>query len=173
MDIESAIEPVDEKEFGTVYEIINDAAAAYKGNIPEYLWHEPYMSKEELADEIRDGVRFFSYREHGAIIGVMGIQNKEDVNLIRHAYVRSIRRNKGVGGALLGYLTGKSNKPVLVGTWKAATWAIQFYEKHGFVLVEEDVKNFLLRKYWNVPGRQIEASVVLADRPFMAELDSV
>ncbi len=97
----------------------------------------------------------------------MGIQNKKEVDLIRHAYVRTVRRNKGVGGALLEYLIENSNKPILVGTWKAATWAVRFYEKHGFVLVSEDQKDVLLRKYWNVPERQIETPVVLADGSFL------
>ncbi len=167
MKDEPTITPIDENDFEAVYEVINDAASAYKGVIPSDVWHEPYMSKEELAEEIRDGVKFYSYREGSAILGVMGIQDKADVDLIRHAYVRTNRRNKGVGGALLSHLTRNAGKPVLVGTWKAATWAIRFYEQHGFILVSEDQKNVLLRKYWSVNQRQIETSVVLADHSFV------
>lgn len=156
-----------ESDFETIYEIINDAAMAYEGIIPADLWREPYMPGEELALEIKHGVRFYCYRERGAITGVMGIQDRNDVNLIRHAYVRTNRRNKGVGGSLLRHLMNNSEKPILVGTWRAAEWAIRFYEKHGFVLVSQDQKTALLRKYWNIPERQIETSVVLADRLFM------
>lgn len=167
MKDEFSITPADDNDFETVYQIINDAASAYKGVIPADLWLEPYMPAKELADEMKDGVRFYCYRERSTIIGVMGIQDKGDVNLVRHAYVRTNQRNKGVGGALLNHLMKESDKPILVGTWKAAVWAIRFYEKHGFVLTSEDQKTTLLRQYWNVPERQIETSVVLADRAFM------
>lgn len=142
--------------------IINDAALAYKGIIPADRWHEPYMSEQELQHQIDDGVQFWCYREHDRIIGVMGIQDKADVTLIRHAYVRTVARNKGIGGKLLNHLSELTTKPILIGTWADATWAINFYKKNGYTLVSHDEKERLLRKYWKIPLRQIETSVVLA-----------
>jgi N-acetylglutamate synthase-like GNAT family acetyltransferase len=152
-----------EKNFEAIYSVINDAAIAYKGIIPADRWHEPYMPKEELKTQIEDGVRFSCYTEEDKIIGVMGIQDKKEVYLIRHAYVTTSQRKKGIGTLLLQNLIRDSKKPILIGTWKAAQWAIHFYEKHGFSLVSEEEKNILLRKYWKIPSRQIETSVVLAD----------
>lgn len=152
----------EDKDFAIIHEIINDAAAAYKGIIPADRWHDPYMSKEELQKQINDGIQFWKYVEEDQIMGVMGIQPKVDVMLIRHAYVRTVNRNKGIGGKLLSHLYSLSSLPVLIGTWANATWAIAFYRKHGFRLLEEDEKNILLRTYWNIPTRQIETSVVLA-----------
>jgi N-acetylglutamate synthase-like GNAT family acetyltransferase len=160
------IRPATEKDFDDIYSIINDAAIAYKDIIPEDRWHEPYMPKEELRAQLEEGVKFSCYVEDNHIIGVMGIQDKTDVNLIRHAYVRTTQRKKGIGTLLLQQLINESNKPILIGTWKAATWAIGFYEKHGFTLVSEEDKNVLLRKYWNIPSRQVETSVVLADETY-------
>lgn len=154
------------KDFDRIYEIINDAATAYKGVIPEDRWHEPYMSADELKNQIEDGVRFFCYSDQGLINGVMGIQDKRDVKLIRHAYVLTEFRKKGIGSLLIQYLIKNAPKPVLVGTWKAASWAIRFYEKHAFTLVSDEEKNILLRKYWNIPDRQVETSVVLADKRY-------
>ncbi len=151
-------------DFHAVYSIINDAAAAYKGVIPEDRWHEPYMSQEELRHEIDSGVVFWGYEEGGELIGVMGIQDVQDVTLFRHAYVRTKMRNCGIGGRLLSFLYGQTNRPVLIGTWAAADWAVRFYEKHGFRLVMPEEKDRLLRKYWFIPERQTETSVVLADR---------
>jgi N-acetylglutamate synthase-like GNAT family acetyltransferase len=150
------------KDFMEIYEIINDGAAAYKGIIPADRWHEPYMSEEELRNQIKDGVQFWGFREDEQIIGVMGIQYKTDVTLIRHAYVRTTQRNKGIGGNLLKHLLAKATTPVLIGTWSDAKWAIEFYKKHGFRLLPAEEKNNLLRKYWEIPERQIETSVVLA-----------
>ena len=155
----SRCEQNDHKE---IYEIINDAARAYRGIIPADRWHEPYMSAEELKRQIDEGVQFWSYAEDGAIMGVMGIQFKEDVTLIRHAYVRTTKRNKGIGSKLLEHLYSISTTPVLIGTWADAKWAIEFYQKHGFRLLPKEEKNNLLRKYWTIPVRQIETSVVLA-----------
>ena len=93
----------------------------------------------------------------------MGIQDKSDVDLIRHAYVRTQQRKKGIGTLLLQALLKESEKPILIGTWKAAHWAISFYKKHGFSLVDEEEKNRLLKKYWTIPDRQVETSVVLVD----------
>src|SRR5436190_15310814 len=152
-----------DEDFEEIFNIINDAAIAYKGVIPPDRWHEPYMSKEELKAEIEDGVQFSCYVDNDEIIGVMGIQDKVDVELIRHAYVRTKQRNKGIGTILLQELIRDSKKPILIGTWKAADWAIRFYEKHGFRLVDDGEKNRLLQKYWAIPDRQIETSVVLVD----------
>jgi N-acetylglutamate synthase-like GNAT family acetyltransferase len=160
------IRPATEQDFDDIYTIINDAAVAYKGIIPEDRWHEPYMPKEELKTQLEDGVRFSCYLEDNQIIGVMGIQDKTDVNLIRHAYVRTIQRKKGIGTLLLQQLINESTKPILIGTWKAATWAIRFYQKHGFAVVSDNDKDTLLRKYWKIPGRQVETSVVLADKKY-------
>ncbi|MDF2187970.1 GNAT family N-acetyltransferase [Paraflavitalea sp. CAU 1676] len=157
------IEKSVQEDFDTIYEIINDAASAYRGVIPDDRWHEPYMSKEELQKQIEDGVQFWKYTEDNSIIGVMGIQPKEDVTLIRHAYVRTIARKKGVGGKLLEYLRQMASTPILIGTWAEASWAIKFYQKHGFRLLPADQKNSLLKKYWTIPSRQVETSVVLAN----------
>ena len=153
-------------DFEAIFEIINDAAVAYKGVIPTDRWHEPYMTREELKAQIDDGVRFSCYIHDHEVIGVMGIQDKTDVMLIRHAYVRTRQRSKGVGTLLLRELIRDATKPILIGTWKAASWAISFYEKNGFCLVEEEEKNRLLKKYWAIPDRQIETSVVLVDEKF-------
>jgi N-acetylglutamate synthase-like GNAT family acetyltransferase len=149
-------------DFKDIYEIINDAASAYKGVIPADRWHEPYMAEDELKTQIEDGVEFWCYKENGKTLGVMGIQDRQDVTLIRHAYVRTTSRNKGIGSKLLAHLVELTDKPVLIGTWTEATWAIRFYEKHGFRLLPEEEKNKLLVKYWTIPQRQVETSVVLA-----------
>jgi GNAT superfamily N-acetyltransferase len=81
--------------------------------------------------------------------------------LIRHAYVLPGSQRHGVGGALLDHLRAVSARPILVGTWAAAVWAINFYQRHGFQLVSPERKTELLRTYWTVPDRQIETSVVL------------
>jgi len=157
------IRKCEEEDFETLYEIINDAARAYQGVIPADRWREPYMSKDELQSEIDHGIGFWGFEEEGGLQGVMGLQDVQDVTLIRHAYVRTGRRRGGIGGELLRFLLGQTAKPVLVGTWAAATWAVVFYEKHGFARVTAGEKNFLLKKYWTIPERQIETSVVLAD----------
>ena len=149
-------------DFKDIFDIINDAASAYKGIIPIDRWHEPYMSEQELQTQIDDGIKFWCYIDNDNIIGVMGIQDKSDVTLIRHAYVRTTARNKGIGSKLLNHLFELTTKPILVGTWADATWAINFYKKYGFKLVPFDDKEQLLRKYWTIPLRQIETSVVLA-----------
>ncbi|PWV54348.1 GNAT family N-acetyltransferase [Chitinophaga sp. S165] len=156
------ITKTEQTDFDTIYEIINDAALAYKGIIPEDRWHEPYMTKDELQEQIKDGVLFWKYSEDNTVLGVMGIQFKGPVTLIRHAYVRTLQRNKGVGGDLLSHLRTVATTPILIGTWKDASWAIRFYQKHGFRLLPEEEKNDLLKKYWVIPSRQIETSVVLA-----------
>ncbi|MBV9988642.1 MAG: GNAT family N-acetyltransferase [Chitinophagaceae bacterium] len=148
--------------FDEIRDIINDAAIAYKGVIPDDCWHEPYMSGDELANQIADGVEFWGYFENDSLIGVMGIQHKQDVTLIRHAYVRTESRNKGIGAKLLLHLTAVATGPVLIGTWAAADWAIGFYRKHGFRLLPEEDKDRLLDRYWRIPARQKHTSVVLA-----------
>jgi len=153
-----------DKDLSSILEIINDAAQAYKGIIPPDCWHEPYMPEDTLASEIRDGVRFYGWEENGALVGVMGIQDVKDVTLIRHAYVRTAQRNKGIGGKLLNYLMAKAQRPVLIGTWKDAVWAIRFYEKHGFDCVTRLEKDQMLRRYWNIPERQVETSMVLKQK---------
>ena len=152
-----------DEDFETIWLIINEAAQVYKGVIPADRWKEPYMSRSELEQEIRDGVRFWGYEDEGSLLGVMGIQDLVDVALIRHAYVRALNQNQGIGSKLLAHLHGQTKKPVLVGTWAAATWAIRFYERHGFKLVTRETKDRLLRKYWSIPERQVETSVVLVD----------
>jgi N-acetylglutamate synthase-like GNAT family acetyltransferase len=152
------------EDFERIYEIINDGAQAYRGVIPADRWSEPYMSRDKLRHEIDDGVVFWGHEEGGALAGVMGLQDVKDVTLIRHAYVRTANRNQGIGGKLLTHLRTITDRPVLIGTWADAVWAIGFYEKHGFRVVEQDEKNVLLKKYWNIPERQVETSVVLTDR---------
>jgi GNAT superfamily N-acetyltransferase len=153
----------DDRDFDLILAIINDGAKAYKGIIPADRWTEPYMSREELRRQIDEGVQFWGYEESGTLEGVIGSQQVQDVTLIRHAYVRTTSQNRGIGAQLLSHLRGLTNAPVLIGTWADAVWAIQFYEKHGFQLVGPDEKDRLLKKYWTIPERQIETSVVLAE----------
>ena len=158
----------DDRDFEEIWAIINDGAQAYKGNIPADRWTEPYMSKEKLQHEIDHGVAFWGYEVDGTMIGVMGIQPVQDVTLIRHAYVRTRSQKQGIGAKLLSHLremaaTSGKKTPVLIGTWADAAWAIRFYERHGFQLVAPEEKNRLLTTYWNIPERQMETSVVLAD----------
>lgn len=152
------------KDFKIIYNIINDAAQAYKGVIPKDCWMEPYMSEDELHKEIRQGVVFAGYEEDGELVGVMGIQPVKDVVLIRHAYVKTAKRNHGIGGKLLSHLLHRTKCPVLIGTWADAAWAIRFYQKYDFRLVSPEEKDRLLKKYWGVPQHQIANSVVLADQ---------
>ena len=157
------IRPCTEADFDAIYAIVNEAAEAYRGVIPPDRWHEPYKSQDELRHEIESGVRFWGYVESGELLGVMGIQDVQDVTLIRHAYVRTASQGQGIGGKLLAELRKLTNRSVLIGTWAAATWAIRFYEKHGFKLVTPEEKDRLLKKYWSICERQIETSVVLAE----------
>ena len=157
------IRSCNDTDFDTIHAIINDGAEAYRGVIPADRWHEPYMSQDELRHEIENGVRFWGYKDGGELLGVMGIQDVQDVTLIRHAYVRTTSRSRGIGGNLLAELRTLTARPVLIGTWAAATWAVRFYEKHGFRLVTPEEKNRLLKKYWSIPDRQVDTSVVLGD----------
>jgi len=162
------IRPCTNNDFSALFEIINEGARAYKGHIPPDRWKEPYMSAEHLRREIDAGVVFWGYEEQGKLLGVMGIQDVQDVTLIRHAYIRTASQGKGIGGKLLVHLKTLTTRPTLVGTWAAATWAIRFYEKHGFRQVSWEEKERLLRQYWNIPERQTETSVVLAGSGFPA-----
>ncbi len=155
-------------DFEAIFQVINDAAEAYRGIIPVDRWHEPYMPREELQAEVSAGVAFLGYEKDGELAGVMGTQDVQDVTLIRHAYVRTPQRGQGIGGELLGRIMDQATKPVLIGTWADAVWAVRFYENHGFKVVSTQEKETLLRKYWNVPDRQIETSVVLADQRWFA-----
>lgn len=151
-------------DFETIYSIINEAAQVYKGVIPGDRWKVPYMPRDELKHEIDAGVVFWGFEEDGRLVGVMGIQHVQDVTLIRHAYVRIQKQGRGIGKKLLLELCKKSDRPILIGTWADAQWAIRFYEKHGFKKVSEQEKNRMLEKYWSIPARQVATSVVLADR---------
>ena len=144
--------------------LINEAAEAYRGVIPADRWHEPYMPVEELAQEIAAGVAFWVAEQDGRLLGVMGMQDKGDVALVRHAYVAPSLQRSGVGTRLLRHVEGLTDKPILIGTWASASWAIDFYERNGFAIVPPGEKDRLLRTYWSIPARQIETSVVLADR---------
>ena len=155
-------------DFEAIYEIINDAAEAYRGIIPPDRWHEPYMPREELREEITAGVAFLGYEQDGELAGVMGTQDIQDVTLIRHAYVRTAQRSRGIGGELLARIMDDATCPVLIGTWADAVWAVRFYKRHGFKVVSAQEKERLLHKYWSVPERQIETSVVLADQSWFA-----
>jgi GNAT superfamily N-acetyltransferase len=157
-----------ERDTEAMVTIINAAAEAYRGVIPSDCWHEPYMPESELRAEIAAGVRFMACEVDGVVVGVMGIQPVRNVDLIRHAYVSPGCQRLGAGSALMATLRERSARQVLVGTWAAATWAIHFYERHGFRLVPETVKAALLNSYWTISPRQVEVSVVLAAPPLDA-----
>jgi N-acetylglutamate synthase-like GNAT family acetyltransferase len=159
----------DETDTAPILTIINDAAVAYRGVIPADRWHEPYMSADELDREIAGGVVFWVAEHEGRLLGVMGIQDKGDVALVRHAYVASTTQRSGVGTMLLRHVSRLVDKPILIGTWAAASWAIGFYQRNGFRVVSDEEKDRLLRTYWSIPVRQIETSVVLADARWTAE----
>lgn len=158
-----------QSEFAVILEIINDGARAYQGVIPADRWHDPYMSKDELEKQIKEAVIFWAYENGDNIQGVMGIQRKQDVTLIRHAYVRSQVQRQGVGSMLLSALYQGGDHPFLVGTWADAIWAIRFYQKHGFRLVSLDQVSVLLNRYWSIPKRQVETSVVLANNKWFED----
>jgi GNAT superfamily N-acetyltransferase len=164
----SSIRPCRDDEREVILGIVNLAAEAYRGVIPADCWHAPYMPADELAEELAAGVTFWGCEADGELAGVMGIQSVRDVDLIRHAYVLPEHQRLGVGATLLERLmdldpaTGSQGRPMLVGTWAAAEWAIRFYERHGFELVAPERTAGLLRAYWTISERQIETSVVLA-----------
>ena len=161
----SSIRPCRDDETTAILAIVNAAAEAYRSVIPADRWHEPYMPMAELEDEMAAGVAFWGYEADGALVGVMGTQPVRDVDLIRHAYVMPTHQRGGVGGALIEHLRQLSDRRMLVGTWAAAEWAINFYHRHGFELVSPERKTELLKTYWTVPDRQVETSVVLANPP--------
>jgi GNAT superfamily N-acetyltransferase len=156
------IRPCRDDERDAILAIVNAAAEAYRGVIPADRWQEPYMPREELDGEIAAGVEFWGYEADGELVAVMGIQPVRDVELIRHAYVVPERQGHGIGSALMERLMQGRERPVLVGTWAAAEWAIRFYRRHGFEPVGPERTAELLRAYWTIPERQIETSVVLA-----------
>ena len=155
-------------DFQAILAVINDAAQAYRGVIPADRWHDPYMSADEMTKEIADGVVFWVAEDEGRLVGVMGIQDKTEVALVRHAYTRTMLQRKGVGTRLLRHVEGLADKPILIGTWSDASWAIDFYRRNGFTVVATKEKDRLLRRYWSIPVRQVETSVVLADTRWMA-----
>ena len=156
-----------EADLDAALAIVNEAAQAYRGVIPADRWHEPYMSRHELEKEIADGVVFSVAEEDGRLVAVMGMQDKGEVTLVRHAYTDPHIQRTGVGTRLLRHVQTLADKPVLIGTWAAASWAIDFYRRNGFTVVSQSQKDSLLRRYWSIPARQIETSVVLADRRWM------
>jgi GNAT superfamily N-acetyltransferase len=158
----ATVRPCRDDERAAILAIVNDAAEAYRGVIPADRWHEPYMPADELEAELAGGVVFWGYEENGDLLGIMGIQRVRDVDLIRHAYVSPARQGAGIGGALLERLAGSARRRMLVGTWADAEWAVRFYERHGFELLSREEGAELLRRYWTIPERQIETSVVLA-----------
>ena len=162
------VRPCGDSDRAAIVAIVNAAAEAYRGVIPADRWHEPYMPRAELDGELAAGVKFWGYEEDGGLSGVMGLQSKGDVDLIRHAYVMPGSQRHGIGGVLLRHLRGLSTRRMLVGTWEAAAWAIRFYQRHGFALVSPAQKTRLLKTYWDIPERQIATSVVLADPPLDA-----
>jgi N-acetylglutamate synthase-like GNAT family acetyltransferase len=154
-------------DFAGILRIINDAAVAYRGVIPADRWHEPYMSANELETQVAEGVTFWIGEQEGRLLGVMGIQDKGEVALVRHAYVASTTQRSGVGTKLLRHVESLADKPILIGTWAAASWAIEFYQRNGFTIVPIGDRDRLLRQYWSIPTRQIETSIVLANRRWM------
>jgi GNAT superfamily N-acetyltransferase len=157
----------DDDDFATILRIVNAAAEAYRGVIPADRWHEPYMSDAQLRSDLSAGVAFWGFEADGELIAVMGLQPVRDVDLIRHAYVLPGRQRCGVGAALITHLRRQNTRPMLVGTWAAAHWAIGFYRRHGFVQVSASDKADLLKRYWTIPERQIDTSVVLANPPYI------
>lgn len=164
----SAVRRCRDGERAAILAIVNAAAEAYRGVIPDDCFHEPYMPAGELEAECAAGVAFWGYEDGGALLGVMGIQPVGDVDLIRHAYVAPAHQRRGIGAALLEHLTAATAGPILVGTWAAAEWAIAFYRRHGFALVAAERTAALLRAYWKISERQIDTSVVLARGPVPA-----
>ncbi|MEO8629618.1 MAG: GNAT family N-acetyltransferase [Betaproteobacteria bacterium] len=146
-----------------IFDVINDAAMAYRSVIPAEHWQDTYMPIDALTREIGGGVRFWGFMLNQQLVGVIGMQDRTDATLIRHAYVRTEYRNQGIGGQLLAELRAHSRFPLMVGTWAAARWAIAFYRKHGFHQVSPTAGQKLLRKYWTVSPAQMKSSVVLVE----------
>ena len=154
-------------DVAAIHAIINAGAERYRGVIPADCWHEPYLPMEDLEREIANGVAFWIAEDSSTVQGVMGIQDRGDVTLVRHAYVAPQLQRSGIGTMLLRHVLGLTGKPVLIGTWADATWAIDFYRRNGFTVVSRVQKDSLLKRYWSIPARQVETSVVLADARFM------
>jgi GNAT superfamily N-acetyltransferase len=166
------IRPCTPQDFDQIHAIINDGAEAYKGIIPADRFPDPYMSHEHLRHEIDSGVIFHVYenpQNPATLAGVMGIQHVHDVTLIRHAYIRTTHQKQGIGTLLLTHLRELTDRPVLIGTWADADWAIRFYQRHGFRTVSPEEKKLLLKRYWAIPDRQVETSVVLADSKWLSK----
>jgi GNAT superfamily N-acetyltransferase len=156
------IRKLGDADFQTIFDIVNEAATAYSGKIPPDCFKTPYMPREELTEEIASGVHFYGYIENGTVVAVMGIQRVKDVTLIRHAYTLTSHQRRGIGAKLIHHLLGLAETgSILVGTWEKAPWAIRFYQNHGFQLTSRQETNTLLRRYWNIPERQVETSIVL------------
>ncbi len=151
-------------DFEAIWDIVNEAAQVYKGVIPDDCWYEPYMTRKELKHEMAEGVNFWGWEQDKSLVGVMGMQDKGEVTLIRHAYIRTAYQHMGIGSKLLRHLEKQTNKPILIGTWADAKWAISFYQKRGYQLLSKKETNKLLRKFWSVPERQMVSSVVLANK---------
>ena len=173
-----SIRACDQSDFEAIRETINDSALAYQGKIPAELYREPWMSEYYLKKEIDSGVCFYA-AELSAISrpqtagvrpvigGVMGVQNVLDVTLIRHSYIRTAFRRNGIGSALIRAHLERADRPILVGCLKSMTWAIEFYQKHGFTLVSDDERDRLRAAYWNLSSVHVQNSVVLADRQWL------
>jgi GNAT superfamily N-acetyltransferase len=157
----------DTADFQLIFSLINDAAQVYRGIIPSDRWHDPYMPVEELSHEIAGGVIFWVAEDDEDVLGVMGVQDRGEVTLVRHAYVSPAHQRKGIGVRLLRHIEALTTKPILIGTWADASWAIDFYRRNGFTLMPPDDTRRLLKTYWSIPERQIETSVVLADQRWM------
>jgi GNAT superfamily N-acetyltransferase len=161
----NAIRPCTPEDHAAILAIVNAAAEAYRGVIPDDCWHEPYMSRAELEREMAAGVEFWGYALDAELVGVMGIQHVRDVDLIRHAYVLPACQGHGIGGKLLAHLQSLTTRRILIGTWADADWAIRFYQRHGYELVPPAHKSAVLKSYWTISDRQIDTSVVLANPP--------
>lgn len=165
------IEKCRQQDFDTILTIINEAAEVYRGVIPDDCFHDPYMPADALRSEIAAGILFWGLRNKDVLTGIMGIQDVKDVTLIRHAYIRPSAQRRGTGSALLRFLYQLTDRPILIGTWRAAEWAIDFYRKHGFEPVPRTDIAPLLRRYWTVPANQIENSVVLAQNEWLRSIE--
>jgi GNAT superfamily N-acetyltransferase len=157
------IRQCDSKDIDTIFEVINEASKAYKPVLPSDAYHEPQMPLEEVQREIRR-VRFLVYEEEGRILGVMGYEYLGEVALIRHAYVRSRAQRKGIGTLLLTHIENsiiqsKTVRKIVIGTYSGASWAISFYEKHGYQKSSNPQE--ILTKYYDIPEVQRLNSLTL------------
>jgi GNAT superfamily N-acetyltransferase len=141
-----------------VLAVINAAAERYRGVIPAESDTDPYMSAAELESALAAMQFYGAVRDR--LVGVIGTQERADVSLVRHLYVRPPAQGEGIGTALLERALERADaETVLVGTWKAAEWAVEFYRANGFELLGTD--RDLLATYWDVPEHQRDHSVVL------------